>query len=116
MDTSLKPSSPSRVRFGSFELNLNTRELHGENQTVILQDQPYRVLLLLLERGDEIAARDEIRSKLWPGVTRIDFERSINVAVKNLRKALADSPNEPRYIQTIIGLGYRLLMKPEWVY
>ncbi len=78
----MQPSSPSRVRFGVFELNLKTRELRTESQIVLLQEQPYRVLLLLLlERGSEIATREQIRSKLWPNDTIVDFDHSINAVV-----------------------------------
>ncbi len=111
----MKPSSPSRVRFGVFELNLKTRELRAENQTVLLQEQPYRVLLLLLERGSEIATREEIKSKLWPNDTIVDFDHSINAAVKNLRRALGDSSDTPNYIETLPRQGYRILVPVQWV-
>jgi serine/threonine protein kinase/Flp pilus assembly protein TadD len=111
----MKPSSPSRVRFGVFELNLKTRELRAESQTILLQEQPYRVLLLLLERGSEVATREEIKSKLWPNDTIVDFDHGINAVVKNLRRALSDSPDKPNYIETLPRLGYRLLVTVQWV-
>ncbi len=111
----MKPSSPSRARFGIFELNVKTRELRKENQAVRLQDQPYRVLLLLLEHGSEGATREDIKSKLWPNDTIVDFEHGINAAVKNLRRALGDSPDKPTYIETLPRLGYRLLVPVAWV-
>jgi serine/threonine protein kinase/tetratricopeptide (TPR) repeat protein len=111
----MMPSSSSRVRFGVFELNLKTRELRTESQTVLLQDQPYRVLLLLLERGSEVARREEIKSKLWPNDTMVDFDHGINAVVKNLRRALSDSPDKPNYIETLPRLGYRLLVPVQWV-
>ena len=112
----MKPSSPSRaVRFGVFELNLKTRELRTESQTVLLQEQPYRVLLLLLERGSEIATREDIKSKLWPNDTIVDFDHGINAVVKNLRRALSDSPDKPNYIETLPRLGYRLLVPVQWL-
>jgi serine/threonine protein kinase/DNA-binding winged helix-turn-helix (wHTH) protein/tetratricopeptide (TPR) repeat protein len=111
----MKPSSSSRVRFGAFELNLKTRELHTESQTFLLQEQPYRVLLLLLEHGNELATREEIQSKLWPNDTVVNFEHSINAAVKNLRRVLNDSPDKPSYIETLPRLGYRLLVPVKWL-
>ena len=111
----MQPSSPSRVRFGVFELNLKTRELRTESQIVLLQEQPYRVLLLLLERGSEIATREEIKNKLWPNDTIVDFDHSINAVVKNLRRALGESPDKPKYIETLPRLGYRLLVPVQWI-
>ena len=111
----MMPSSPSRVWFGTFELNLKTRELRTQTQTVLLQEQPYRVLLLLLERGSEIATREEIKNKLWPNDTIVDFDHSINAVVKNLRRALSDSPDKPSYIETLPRLGYRLLVPAQWI-
>ena len=105
----MPPLSTSRVRFGVLELDVKTRELHHEGQTVVLQEQPFRVLLLLLERGSEVVTREDIKSKLWPNDTMVDFDRGINAAVKNLRRALSDSPDTPNYIQTLPRLGYRLL-------
>src|ERR1019366_8821816 len=118
MDTPLNPSSHVRVRFGSFELNPQTRELRGKNKAITLQEQPCQVLLLLLEHTDELATREQIQEKLWPNVKRIDFERGINVAVKNLRKALkdvGDSPDESEYVQTITGRGYKICITPEGI-
>ena len=109
-----KASPASRVRFGAFELSLKTREIHTHGKTVRLQEQPYRVLMLLLERGDEGATREELRTKLWPDDTMVNFERSINAAVRNLRRALHDSSEKPRYIETLPRLGYRLLVPAEW--
>ena len=111
----MPPPSPSRVRFGVFELNVKTRELRNESQTVLLQEQPYRVLLLLLERGSDVATREEIKTKLWPNDTMVDFDHGINAAVKNLRRALSDSPDKPTYVETLPRLGYRLLVPAQWV-
>ena len=110
----MKPSSPSRVRFGIFELNVKTRELSTESQTVLLQEQPYRVLMLLLEHSSEVSTREEMKSKLWPNDTIVDFDHSINAVVKNLRRALNDSPDRPKYIETVPRLGYRLLVPVQW--
>ena len=111
----MPPSSTSRARFGAFDLNVKTRELCNGNQAIQLQEQPYRVLLLLLERGSEGATRQDIQSRLWPDDTTVDFERSINAAVKNLRKTLSDSPDRPKYIETLPKVGYKLLVPVQWV-
>ncbi len=111
----MKPSSPSRVRFGLFELNVKTRELSTESQTVLLQEQPYRVLMLLLEHGSEVSTREEMKSKLWPNDTIVDFDHSINAVVKNLRRALDDGAENPKYIETLPRLGYRLLVPVQWL-
>ncbi|HVR27539.1 MAG TPA: winged helix-turn-helix domain-containing protein [Candidatus Polarisedimenticolia bacterium] len=106
---------PSRVRFGVFELNLNTRELRSQDETLVLQEQPYKVLLLLIERGDDVVTRDDIRETLWPGDQSVNIELRINAAVKNLRNALKDSGNEPVYIQTLRNQGYRLLVPAHYI-
>jgi eukaryotic-like serine/threonine-protein kinase len=106
----LKFATPSRVRFGDFELDLNTRELYSEHETVVLQEQPYKVLRLLIERGGDIVARDDIRRALWPDDVSVSFESRINAVVKNLRNALTDSGSEPAYIQTLRNQGYRLMV------
>jgi DNA-binding winged helix-turn-helix (wHTH) protein/tetratricopeptide (TPR) repeat protein len=111
----LRFGTPSRVRFGAFELNLNTRELRSEDDTVVLQEQPYKVLLLLIERGGEIVTRDDIRRTLWPDDRSVSFESRINAAVKNLRSALNDSGNEPIYIQTLRNQGYRLMVAAQHI-
>ncbi len=111
----LLASSYSRARFGAFELNLNARELRNGNDAVLLQEQPFKILVLLLERGTEGATREEIKRTLWSSDTTVDFEHGINAAVKNLRRALRDSPDEPRYIETLPRLGYRLIVPAQWV-
>jgi eukaryotic-like serine/threonine-protein kinase len=111
----LKSSMPSRVRFGAFELNLNTRELHSQDETLVLQEQPYKVLLLLIERDGDIVTRDDISETLWPGDQSVSIELRINAAVKNLRNALKDSGNEPVYIQTLRNQGYRLKVAAHYV-
>jgi len=106
--------SPSRARFGVFELNVKTRELRNGSQTVLLQEQPFRLLLVLLESGGDGATREEIKNKLWPNDTMVDFDHGINAVVKNLRRALSDSADKPNYIETLPRLGYRLLVPVEW--
>jgi eukaryotic-like serine/threonine-protein kinase len=113
-------SGLSRVRLGEFEVDLVSGELRPVDQKstadrVILREQPFQVLRLLIERDGKILTRDEIKKKLWPNDTIVDFGHSINVAIGTLRRALADSADNPRYIETLARRGYRLLPKPEWL-
>src|SRR5271165_5780371 len=118
----MKDTQPVRVRFGAYELDLKAGELRtpadrgceGDRQFV-LQEQPFRVLLMLLERGGEIVTREEIQKKLWPNDTIVEFDHSINAAIRKLRRALGDSAEEPQYVETVARRGYRLLMPVEWI-
>ena len=108
----------SRVRFGEFELNVTTGELWqvgGQNgPKLLLQEQPFQVLRLLIERRGEIVTRQEIKGKLWPNDTVVDFDHGINGAIATLRRLLGDSAGEPRYIETVARRGYRLLVSTNW--
>jgi eukaryotic-like serine/threonine-protein kinase len=84
-------------------------------RTVVLQEQPFQVLRLLIERNGEVATREEIRKNLWPNDTAVDFNHSINVAIGTLRRALRDSAEEPKCIETVARRGYRLIAPTEWV-
>src|SRR3984885_12372124 len=106
---------PVRVRFGDFELDLRTGELHQGEGTIPLQQQPLQVLLMLVDRGGEIATREEIQKKLWPNDTVVEFDQSINAVIKKLRKALGDSVDDPKYIKTLARLGYWLMVPVERV-
>jgi serine/threonine protein kinase len=106
---------PVRVRFGDFELDLRTGELHQGEGTIELQQQPFQVLSMLVERDGEIATREEIRKELWPNDTVVEFDQSINAAIKKLRKALGDSVDDPKYIKTLARIGYRLMVPVERV-
>lgn len=97
------------VRFDGFEIDLRTRELRKDGTPVRLQDQPYQILAMLLERPGEIVTRDEIRHRLWPNGTFVDFEHSVNAAIKRLRAALGDTVESPRYIETRHRRGYRFV-------
>jgi serine/threonine protein kinase/tetratricopeptide (TPR) repeat protein len=111
----MRDTLPVRLRFGDFELDLRTGELHQGDGTISLQQQPFQVLLMLVDRGGEIATREEIRKKLWPNDTVVEFDQSINAVIKKLRKALGDSVDDPKYIKTLARLGYRLLVPVERV-
>jgi Tol biopolymer transport system component/DNA-binding winged helix-turn-helix (wHTH) protein len=97
------------VCFDVFQVDLRAGELHWEGRRVKLQEQPFRVLSLLMERAGEIVTRDELREKLWPADTFVDFDHSLNSAVARLREALRDSAEKPRFIETIAKRGYRFI-------
>ncbi len=84
-----------RARFGAFELDPRAGELHHDGRSVILQEQQLKVLLMLIEREGEIATREEIKKKLWPNDTIVEFDFGINNTIKNLRRALGDSADDP---------------------
>jgi cholera toxin transcriptional activator len=97
------------ARFGVFELNLAAGELRKNGAKLRLQDQPFQVLALLLERTGDVVTREEIRQKLWPADTFVDFDHSLNTAVNKLREILGDSASSPRYIETLARRGYRFI-------
>ena len=105
----------SRARFGTFELDLRLARLHGNGQSIFLQEQMFRVLEILIEHNGDLATREEIKKRLWPNDTVVEFDHSINAAIRKLRKALDDSAEEPKYIETIPRRGYRLMAPVEWV-
>jgi DNA-binding winged helix-turn-helix (wHTH) protein len=84
-----------------------TRELIKGNSRIRLQEQPFQIIQLLLGRPGALVTRDEIRNRLWPHGTFVDFEHSVNAAVKRLRAALGDDAKSPRYIETLPRRGYR---------
>src|SRR5215831_16860146 len=96
------------VRFGLFELDLRAGELRKNGVKVKLQEQPFRILVSLLRQPGEVVTRDELRRELWPSDTFVDFDHSLNAAVKRLRDALDDSAENPRFIETLPRHGYRL--------
>ena len=113
------PTYP-RVRFGGFELDVQSGELHvagGEelNRRVVLREQSFQVLRMLIDRAGRIVTRDEIKKTLWPNDTIVDFDHSINTTIKTLRRALGDSADNPRYIGTLARRGYQLLVPVEQV-
>lgn len=96
-------------RFGVFEINPHLRELRKHGVKLKLQDQPLQILLLLLEGPGEVVAREEIQKRLWPENTYVDFDNAINSAVRKLRDALDDSPENPRFVETLARRGYRFI-------
>lgn len=97
------------ARFGLFEVDLDSGELWKDGTRIRLQEQPFRVLAMLLERPGEMVTREQLRSQLWPGDTFVDFDHSLNTAVNKLREALGDAAANPRFVQTIARRGYRFI-------
>jgi serine/threonine protein kinase/tetratricopeptide (TPR) repeat protein len=112
-----KANQPRRkARFESFELDLRSCELrHDGEQATQLSEQPFRILSMLLAQPGDLVTREEIRSKLWPNGTIVEFEHSISAAMNRLRQALGDSPENPRFIETLARRGYRWKSPVEWV-
>jgi TolB-like protein/DNA-binding winged helix-turn-helix (wHTH) protein len=97
------------MRFGQFELDLRTAEIYKEGRRIKLQEQPCQVLALLIERPGELVSREELRKKLWRNDTFVDFDHGVNIAINKLRDALGDSPEKPRFIETLPRRGYRFI-------
>jgi DNA-binding winged helix-turn-helix (wHTH) protein/TolB-like protein len=98
---------PCRVQFGPFEVNLRSGELHRQGKKIHLQDQPFHVLSVLLERAGDLVTREELRRQVWPSDTFLEFDYALNTAIKKIRIALSDDAVAPRYVQTIPKRGYR---------
>jgi TolB-like protein/DNA-binding winged helix-turn-helix (wHTH) protein/tetratricopeptide (TPR) repeat protein len=107
--------NPRIVRFGSFEADLHTRELRKHGLKLKLQGQPFQVLAMLLARSGDLVTREEIRSRLWPQDTFIDFDNGLNAAVRRLREALNDNAETPRFVETLPRRGYRFIAPVEKV-
>src|SRR2546429_9421731 len=101
------------VRFGQFEMDEHTGELRKEGIKVRLQEQPLQILHILLEHSGEVVTREELRKRVWPSDTFVDFDHGINNAIKRLREALGDSGETPRYIETLPRRGYRFVQNVE---
>src|SRR6187399_2538014 len=95
------------VRFGVFELDVRSGELRKAGTRIMIQGQPLQVLSVLLEHPGELVARDELRARLWPADTFVDFEHGLNAAVKRLRDTLGDAADTPVFIETVPRRGYR---------
>jgi TolB-like protein/DNA-binding winged helix-turn-helix (wHTH) protein len=106
--TSIPPA-----RFGPFEVDFRAGELLKNGRRIRLQDQPLQVLALLLEHPGEIVTREELHQKLWPNDTFVDFDHGVNNAINRLRETLCDSPENPRYIETLPRRGYRFISRVE---
>src|SRR5215470_13154193 len=100
---------PSLLRFESFELDVRSRELRKGNDRIRLQEQPFAILRMMLERPGDVVTREELAKQLWPDGTFVDFEHSLNAAVKRLRAALGDDAVKPRFVETLPRRGYRFI-------
>src|SRR5262250_765961 len=101
--------SPRLIRFGVFELDLRSGELQKQGHKIRLEGQPVQILICLLEKPGELVTREELHRKLWPADTFVNFEHGLNTAVKRLRRALNDSADNPRFIETLPRRGYRFI-------
>jgi TolB-like protein len=101
--------SQGTVRFGAFELDQDAGELRKDGIKVRLQEQPFQMLQILLQRPGEVVTREELQQKIWPSDTFVDFDHGINNSIKRLREALGDTAETPRYVETLPRRGYRFL-------
>jgi DNA-binding winged helix-turn-helix (wHTH) protein len=107
---SKESGAPRRiVRFAVFEIDLGTGELRKHGLRIKLSGQPVALLAMLLEHSGEVVTREELQRRLWPADTHVDFEHSLNAAIKRLRAALGDSADAPRYVETLPRQGYRFI-------
>ncbi len=109
----MEHSLSAYVRFGEFELDLKSGRLCGNGQAIYLAEKPFRLLLVLIDHQGGLVNREDIKRKLWPNDTAVDFEHGINTAIKSLRRSLGDSADQPTYIETVPRRGYRLMVPVE---
>src|SRR5215470_9764900 len=102
-------ASPRLVRFGVFEVDLDAGELRKNGARLRLQEQPFQVLAVLLESQGRVVTRDDLRQKIWPADTFVDFDHSLNTAINKIRDALGDSASSPRFVETLARRGYRFI-------
>jgi cholera toxin transcriptional activator len=106
----MPPAGNARLyRFGIYEVDVRSGELRKNGAKLKLQEQPFQVLAMLLERPGEVLTRDQLRQRLWPADTFVDFDHSLNTAINKLRDALGDSAANPRFIETLAKRGYRFI-------
>ena len=104
-----RPPTPTIIRFGVFELDLEAERLSKNGRAVRLQPQPFKLLCLLAAQAGKLVTREEIQGTLWKGDTFVDFEQGVNFAIKQVRDALGEDAEHPIYIQTVPRRGYRFL-------
>ena len=97
------------IRFGLFEVDLPARELRREGRKIRLQEQPFRLLALLVQRPGEVVTREELQQALWPADTFVEFDHGLNTAIKKIRQSLDDSVDTPQFIETLPRQGYRFI-------
>src|ERR1700677_1635456 len=103
------------VRFGTFEVSLHSGELRKAGLRIRVQQQPLKLLEVLLERPGAVITREELRSRVWPNESFGDFDQAVNIAIAKLRSALGDSAENPRYIETLPKRGYRFIADVSFV-
>lgn len=103
------------VRFGVFEMDLAAGELRKSGSKIRLQEQPFQLLAYLVQRPREVVTREDLREKLWPSDTFVDFDHSLNTAVNKVRDALGDSASSPRFVETLARRGYRFIAPVELI-
>ena len=96
-------------RFGQFELDVDAVELSRQGRRLKLQPQPFKLLVLLVRRAGSLVGRDDIRGELWADGTFVDFDQSVNFAIRQIRDALGDSADRPLYVETVPRRGYRFI-------
>jgi cholera toxin transcriptional activator len=113
---SMSPNHENGIfRFGAYEADPVSGELRKSGIRLRVQEQPFQVLIVLLQRPSEVVTREELRQKLWPADTFVDFDHSLNTVINKLREALSDSAANPRFIETLARRGYRFLAPVEFV-
>src|SRR6201988_3185688 len=106
----MEPSQPiSIVRFGTYEVSLQSSEVRKSGLRIRVQQQPMKLLEILLERPGEVVTREELRSRVWPAESFGDFDQALNIAIGKLRSALGDAAENPRFIETLPKRGYRFI-------
>jgi TolB-like protein/DNA-binding winged helix-turn-helix (wHTH) protein/tetratricopeptide (TPR) repeat protein len=105
--------NPRLARFGLYEVDLRTGELRKQGLKIRLQEKPFQILSILLERRGDVVTRKELRERLWPEDTFVDFDNSLNTAMSKLREALGESAGSPRYVETLTRRGYRFIAPVE---
>ena len=105
----LEARSSAILRFGVFEVDVRAGEVRKHGARIKLQEQPFHVLTVLLQRPGELVTREELRSENWPADTFVDFDNGLNTAINKLREALGDSADSPRFIETLPRRGYRFI-------
>ena len=109
MPTAQPSGEPRLLRFGVFEADLDAGELRKNGARVRLQEQPFQVLVALLENAGRVVTREDLRQKIWPADTFVDFDHSLNTAVNKVREVLGDSASSPRFVETLARRGYRFI-------
>ena len=105
----LDTRSPRILRFATFAADVRAGELRRQGKRVKLQEQPFQVLVVLLQRAGNVVTREELRSQIWSEDTFVDFDNSLNTAINRIREALGDSADNPRFIETLPRRGYRFI-------